>query len=151
MNVVKTEPEVPKKRRGRPTNQPAPVIGYCPKTEPDEVRAKWKAIFPGMRDYLAPTDRQIFLEICRMLVERENDYKMIREKGCYYSNDKGEPRTAPWATRFDKTGDMLLKYFARLALSPTDRRRMLANASKNTQPDEVEKADGYTGLEDEGI
>lgn len=147
MNSIKTE--TPPKR-GRPAGKEKPVIGYCPQSEPKAVREVWKAVYPAMKDYLAPTDRQIFLEICRMLVEREKDYKLIQEKGSYYDNEKGEPRTAPWATRFDKSGDMLLKYFARLALSPTDRRRMLSNMSKGfLPPDEVEQAGGYTGLEDE--
>lgn len=146
MKAIKTETPT---KRGRPANQPPPVIGYCPKSEPKEVRETWKAIYPSMKDYLAPTDRQIFLEICRMLVEREKDYNLIREKGSYYQNEKGEPRLAPWANRFDKSGDMLLKYFARLALSPTDRRRMLSNmTAKFLPPDEVEQAEGYTGLED---
>ena len=146
MKTIQTEQTT---KRGRPANQPKPSIGYCPKSEPKAVREKWKALYPTMVDYLAPTDRQIFLEICRMLVERENDYKMIIEKGSYYYNNNGEPRLAPWANRWDKAGDQLLKYLAKLSMSPTDRRRMLSNMNSKFLPlDEVEQADGYTGLED---
>ena len=79
-------------------------------------------------------------------MERDVDYQRIHTEGRYQQNKDGIMVDAPWSRRWERLGGLLVKYFVRLGLSPTDRQRIIGNLSRTNV---VEQSDGGdTGLED---
>ena len=126
---------------------PNTVIGVCPAGEPKAVRSVWKRITPQMKDFLHESDRTIVLEICRLIVERDLDYQRLQKDGRYQLNKDGISVDAPWARRWERLGGLLVKYFVRLGLSPTDRQRIIHNAQMAQK--RSTEADDDIGLEDD--